>query len=38
MQLLMSCKYVQKELGKQLPMCHGKMDKVVPEASVRYLL
>ncbi|GMY33216.1 putative rrna methylase ytqb [Fagus crenata] len=28
----------EKELGKQLPMCHSKMDKVVPEASVRYLL
>ncbi|GMY33213.1 putative UPF0481 protein At3g02645 [Fagus crenata] len=28
----------EKGLGKQLPMCHSKMDKVVPEASVRYLL
>ena len=37
MQLLMSCKYVQKVLVKLLPMCHSKMDKVVPEASVRYL-
>lgn len=38
-QLLMSCKFMQIELVKLLPICHSEMDKVVSEnASVRYSL
>ncbi|KAF5477325.1 hypothetical protein F2P56_003974 [Juglans regia] len=36
MQLLMSCKCMQRDLVKLLPICHSELDKVVPEkASVR---
>jgi hypothetical protein len=35
----MSCKFMQIELVKLLPICHSEMDKVVSEnASVRYSL